>query len=173
MLGATLIEVLIALLVACIGLLAMARLSSAALGHQKAAQMRLLGQTLAQQYAERARLNTYGFDLAQYDLALGAAAPDEIVPDPNALDLDAAQTIAQVDRRTFLQDVATALPEGRVQAVSHRSATERALDLWLLWRDTPVDDADSLGPAAVRQCPQGLSDTDRQGASCMHFRVGL
>ena len=84
-----------------------------------------------------------------------------------------AQAVAQADQREFLQAVASALPEGRAQARSLPSATARNLDVWLLWRDTPVSDAQGLVPAATRQCPQGLSDSDRQGASCMHFRVGL
>lgn len=171
--GSTLIEVLIALLVACVGLLAMARLSAAAIGHQKSAQLRLLGQTLVQQYAERARLNVYGFDLGAYDLALGATAPAAAPLDPDAADLAAAQAVAQADQREFLQAVASALPEGRTQAHSQPSATARDLDVWLLWRDTPVSDAQGLVPAATRQCPPGLSESDRQGASCMHFRVGL
>ncbi|HSX95346.1 MAG TPA: type IV pilus modification protein PilV [Hydrogenophaga sp.] len=173
--GSTLIEVLIALLIACIGLLAMTRLAASALGHQKAAQMRLLGQTLAQQYAERARLNVYGFDLGGYDISLGDSAPEEPALNADATDLAAASAMAQADQREFLQAVANALPNGRAQAVARRgvATTARDLDVWLLWRDTPVDDADSLDSAARRQCPQGLKDADRRGASCMHFRVGL
>lgn len=171
--GSTLIEVLIALLLACVGLLAMARLSAAAISHQKSAQVRLLGQTLAQQYAERARLNIYGFDLGAYNLALGSALPAAATLDPDAADLAAAQAVAQADQREFLQAVANVLPEGRARADSRPSATARDLDIWLLWRDTPVNGANSLGPATTWQCPQGLSETDRRGASCLFFRVGL
>ena len=171
--GSTLIEVLIALLVACIGLLAMARLSAASLSHQKSAQMRLMGQNLAQQYAEHARLNVYGFDLGAYDLGLDSAAPADAILDANATDLVAATAVAQADQRAFLQTVALVLPEGRAQVISRPSATARDLDVWLLWRDTPADAADNLSAAATRQCPQGLDDDDRRGASCMHFRVGL
>jgi type IV pilus assembly protein PilV len=182
--GSTLIEVLVALLIACIGLLAMARLSAAAIGHQKSAQVRLTGITLAQHYAEHARLNVYGFDLGQYDIALTAAAMDAAVPadakaaSPDADEADdavAANAVAAADRLDFERRVRVALPEGRVQVVARRSNTSpsRDLDVWLLWRDTALDDADSLAPAAVHQCPQGLSDTERAGASCMHFRVGL
>lgn len=171
--GATLIEVLVALLIACIGLLAMSRLSASALSHQKAAQLRLLGQTLSQQYAERARLNVYGFDLGAYDISLGAAAdtkkPSLLV---DAADLDAARAVAQLDQQEFLRAVANALPDGRAQATAPRdvAATARDLDIWLLWLDTPIDDPASI---AAQQCPPNLTEADRRGARCMHFRVGL
>ena len=171
--GSTLIEVLIALLVACVGLLAMARLSAAAIGHQKSAQLRLTGLTLAQQYAEHARLNVYGFDLGQYAIALGDTPPTAPTLDPEAGDLSAAQALAQFDRAAFLRAVGNALPEGRALVASHADPTGRDLDIWLLWRDVPLDPADSLAAANAQQCPTNLSSADRNGARCMHFKVGL
>lgn len=170
--GSTLIEVLVAILIACIGLLAMARLSAAAISHQKSAQMRLTGLSLAQQYADRARLNVYGYDLGLYTLALADTVPSRPGLDVDANDLTAAQNLAQVDRSVFLTMVSAALPEGRVRVDSLPSATSRDLDIWLLWRDTAFDDADTLG-AADQQCPDDLSTTARNGARCMHFRVNL
>lgn len=171
--GATLIEVLVALLVACLGLLAMARLSAAAIGHQKSAQLQLTGLTLARQYAERARLNVYGFDLGAYSIALGEAPPQPPTLDPDADDLPAAQAVAEADRGSFLRTVARVLPEGRARVDSLPSDTARLLDIWLLWRDTAIDPANSLDAAGTQQCPQNLDAQTRQGARCMHFRVGL
>lgn len=170
--GSTLIEVLVAILIASIGLLAMARLSAAAISHQKSAQMRLTGLSLAQQYADRARLNVYGYDLGLYTLALGDTAPTRPRLDVDADELTAAQNLAQDDRSVFLSIVRTALPEGRVRVDSLPTATSRDLDIWLLWRDTALDDADTLG-AANQQCPDDLNANARNGARCMHFRVNL
>lgn len=172
--GSTLIEVLVALLVACVGLLGMARLSAASIGHQKSAQLRLTGLTLANQYAERARLNVYGFDLDHYSIKLDDLSPEDPQLDADADDLTAAAAVARADRSDFLTAVAAVLPEGRARVVSRPSATARDLDIWLLWRDTPVDAANSLGTAGGHQCPQSdFDDAARNGAQCMHFRVGL
>ncbi len=172
--GTGLIEVLVAIAVMSFGLLAMARLGASALLHQKAAQMRLTGVSLAQYYVERARLNVYGFDLGAYDIAFGAT-PAGSVPGLNAdaPDTDAARNVAAADRQAFLQLVAKALPEGAAEVVSRPSAQARELDIWLLWRDTSIDPANSLDGAARHACKKDLSESGRNGRSCMHWRVGL
>ena len=170
--GSTLIEVLVAILIACVGLLAMARLSAAAIGHQKSAQLRLAGLSLAQQYAERARLNVYGYDLGGYTIGLDDVVPTRPTLNANAADETAASELAQDDRAVFMAIVNAALPDGRARVDSLPTATSRDLDVWLLWRDTALADADTLG-AAAHQCPDGLSDQVRDGARCMHLRVSL
>lgn len=172
--GAGLIEVLIALLVMSFGLLAMARLSSAALLHQKSAQMRLTGVSLVQFYAERARLNVYGFDLGVYDLPLSAEVDDQALPmNSDAVDEDAATTVAAADRQAFLRLVSASLPGGDAQVVTRPSPQARELDVWLLWRDTPSGGDNALDAAAMQPCPKDLDDSVRDGRSCMHFRVGI
>jgi type IV pilus assembly protein PilV len=172
--GTGLIEVLVAIAVMSFGLLAMARLGASALLHQKAAQMRLTGVSLAQYYAERARLNVYGFDLGGYDIAFGTRpAGSAPVLDANAADTDAARNVAAADQQAFLQLVASSLPDGAAEVVSRPSAQARELDIWLLWRDTSTDPANSLDGAARHACNKDLSESDRDGRSCMHFRVGL
>lgn len=170
--GSTLIEVLVAILIACVGLLAMARLSAASISHQKSAQLRLTGLTLAQQYAERARLNVYGYDLGAYTIQLGSTAPERAILNTNADDEVAARGVAQDDQADFIAMVGLALPAGRVRVDSLPDATARNLDVWLLWRDAALEDIDSFG-AAAQQCPDDLDDIARDGARCMHFRVSL
>jgi type IV pilus assembly protein PilV len=173
-LGAGLIEVLVALLVLSFGMLAMARLSAASITHQKSAQLRLVGVSLAQHYGERARLNIYGFDLGHYDIVAGAAASaSPVTLDPDAADEDAAGGMAAADRQAFLTLVAATLPDGGAQVISRPSSQARELDIWLLWRDTPADRDDSLDAAARHQCPALMDDSVRNGRHCMHFRVGL
>jgi type IV pilus assembly protein PilV len=171
--GASLVEVLIALLVISLGLLGMARLGSAAIGHTKSSQVRAVAQGLAQSYAERARLNLYGFDLGAYDIALGAAIPQAQALDVDADDLPAATAVAAQDQREFLQSLGSALPAARAIVVSRPSATARDMDVWLLWPDVAIDANDSLTQASVASCPANLTAGQRAGNSCMHFRVGL
>lgn len=172
--GAGLIEALVALLVLSFGMLAMARLSAASIDHQKSAQLRLVGVSLARLYGERARLNVYGFDLGHYDIVAGtAAASGTITLDPDAADDDAARDMAAADQQAFLTLVAATLPDGGAQVTSRPSAQARELDIWLLWRDTSADRDNSLDAAARHHCPANMNDSVRDGRRCMHFRVGL
>lgn len=171
--GASLVEVLVALLVISLGLLGMARLSSAAIGHTKSSQVRAVAQGLAQSYAERARLNLYGFDLLAYDIALGAAVPAAPAFDVDAADLPAAVAVAQHHQREFLESLANALPAARAVVVSSPSPTARDMDVWVLWPDVAIDANDGLAQASLASCPANLTAQQRAGHSCMHFRVGL
>jgi type IV pilus assembly protein PilV len=171
--GASLVEVLIALLVISVGLLGMARLSAAAIGHTKSSQVRLVAQGLVQNYAERARLNVYGFDLGAYAIALNSAPPLAPALDPDADDEDGALTMAQLDRREFLQSLAAELPAARAIVVSRPTADARNMDVWVLWPDVAADAGNSLANASTDACPTALTDQDRGDDSCMHFRVSL
>lgn len=166
--GTSLIEVLVALLIVSLGLMSMARLSAATLGFNKGSQVRLVALSLATQYAERARLNVYGFDLGNYDIALNVAVPDAPAVNVEAIDLTAAANVAQADQREFITRVANHLPQGQVVASSTRTPTARDLDIWILWQDVNTDPTGGLLAAAESQCPAGV-----QGSSCLYIKVGL
>ncbi len=171
--GVSLVEVLVALLLISLGLLGMARLSSAAIGHTKSSQVRLVAHSLVQSYAERARLNLFGFDLGAYDIELGAATPPAAAIDVDADDLTAAQAVAQQDRLEFLRSIGNALPAARAIVVSRPTAAARNMDVWVLWPDVAIDANDSLTQTSVDACPATLTTQQRGDDSCMHFRVGL
>lgn len=187
--GSSLIEVLVAILLVSIGLLGVAGLSGATQSYNKAAQVRLVGVGLVNDLADRARVNIYGFDLGNYDIALDDAASGASVDvgnlslDPededNALKL--AQDLAAADVGQFLTDVSVRLPQGDAVVTSTRTATARDLDVWLLWKEPKTDEDDkdddkgafSLFDAGKDNCPEGLSADDIAEYSCMHFKVGL
>lgn len=171
--GLALIEVLVALLLVSLGLLAMARLTGRSVSQQKAAQLALTATTLAHDHAERARLNLYGFDLGGYDLTADdtLAAPPPL--DPDADDRTAALALASTDRQTLLTRLAQDLPDSAARAVSHADPSARTLDIWLLWRDPPAGPDAALDAAAGRACPPDLGETERRGRRCLHWRVGL
>ncbi len=187
--GSSLIEVLVAILLVSIGLLGVAGLSGATQSYNKAAQVRLVGVGLANDLADRARVNIYGFDLGNYDIELGDAASGATVDDANlSLDpedeakaLTLAQDLAAADVDQFLTDVSRRLPQGDAVVTSTRTATARDLDVWLLWKEPKTDSADedndkgafSLFDAGTDNCPDGLSADDAAEYSCMHFKVGL
>lgn len=177
--GSSLIEVLVAILLVSVGLLGIAGLSGATFGYNKVSQLRLTGQALVNDYADRARVNIYGFDLNGYNIALADTLPAAITPDP---DLDtkveanaatAAQNVAQFDRRAFMTSVADRLPMGKAVVMGAPSATARDMDIWLLWQEPQADAGDSLFGAGQGNCPDNLSTADKALYSCMYFKVGL
>jgi type IV pilus assembly protein PilV len=166
--GASLIEVLVALLIISLGLMSMARLSATTIGFNKGAQVRLVALSLAAQYAERARLNLYGFDLGGYDIALNEPAPNAPAVDPNANDVTAATNVAQGDKLELMQRVANHLPEGLAVVNSTRAPGARDLDVWILWQDVNTESSGALSAAGESQCPAGVN-----GNSCLYIKVRL
>lgn len=177
--GSSLIEVLVAILLVSVGLLGIAGLSGATFGYNKVSQLRLTGQALVNDYSDRARVNIYGFDLNDYDIALADSLPADITPDPDldtkveANALKAAQDVAQFDRRAFMTSVAKRLPQGKAVVMSSPSAAARDMDIWLLWQEPQADAGDSLFGAGQGNCPDNLSTADKALYSCMYFKVGL
>lgn len=166
--GTSLIEVLVALLIISLGLISMARLSATTIGFNKGAQVRLVALSLANQYAEHARLNVYGFDLGDYAIALNAAQPAALMLAADANDVTAATNVAQADRREFMGRVATHLPQGLVVVNTTRVPASRDMDIWILWQDVNTEPSGALLNAGESQCPVGVN-----GNSCLYIKVRL
>lgn len=179
--GASMVEILVALLIISLGLLGIGGLSAATFGYNKAAQLRLTGLSLVNDYADRARLNVYGYDLGNYAIALDNAVPtDSEVTDAKAamnasqtVPLTAAQNVAAFDRQLFQHTVASRLPQGRAVVVTNPTVTARNLDVWLLWQEPTTPTGDSLFLAGQFNCPSDLSTADKAIYNCMYFKVGL
>jgi type IV pilus assembly protein PilV len=181
--GSSLLEVLVAILLVSVGLLGVAGLSGATFSYNKVSQLRLTGIALTNDFADRARINVYGYDRLGYDIDLGDdfASTPVAVPDAN-LDLDpsmpanastAADALAASDIDQFLRSVRNRLPQGDAVVTSRPGATSRDLDVWLLWKEPQTDAADSLFGAGQGNCPDSLTTTERAEFSCMYFKVGL
>jgi type IV pilus assembly protein PilV len=166
--GASLIEVLVALLIISLGLMSMARLSATTIGFNKGAQVRLVALSLATEYAERAKLNVYGFDLGGYDIALNEAVPNAPAVDVNANDVTAATNVAEADKLELMQRVANHLPQGLAVVNSTRAPGTRDLDVWILWKDVNNEPSGALSAAGESQCPAGVN-----GNSCLYIKVRL
>lgn len=185
--GASLIEVLVALLLVSVGLLGMAGLSSAGLGHSKASQLRLTGTALANDYADRARANIYGYDLGQYDIDFDDDAPAHPAWSASQTDMPtAAGHVADYDKAAFINLVADRLPSGQVVVKSIRTPNQRVLNLWVLWREAETEAA---GDGEAATAARALFEANRDGNceaieddvgednwelySCMFFKVEL
>ncbi len=166
--GASLIEVLVALLIISLGLMSMARLSATTIGFNKGAQVRLVALSLANQYAERARLNVYGYDLGGYGIALNEVTPVPPPVDVDANDITAATNVAQGDKREFMARVASHLPQGLVVVNTASVQASRDMDIWILWQDVNTEQSGGLLTAGESQCPAGID-----GSSCLYIKVRL
>lgn len=135
--GASMIEILVALLLVSFGLLGIGGLTAATFGFNKAAQVRLTGLGLVNDYADRARLNIYGYDLGHYAIKLSDAAPSDSEMDQAAADMKvdevtastAANHVAVFDRRLFQRTVANRLPQGRAVVITNPTTEARNLDV--------------------------------------------
>ena len=106
--GATLIEVLVAILLLTVGLLAMAALTVNATNFNKMAQIRGTGTMLVNDYAERARANVFGFDRGGYakTSAVNGTLTSPSLPSVNNAEAVAADKMAEFDQAEWLQEVA-------------------------------------------------------------------
>ncbi|QHE86829.1 type IV pilus modification protein PilV [Hydrogenophaga sp. BPS33] len=179
--GVGMIEILVALLLVSLGLLGIGGLTAATFGYNKVAQLRLTGLNLVNDYADRARLNIYGYDLGSYAIALSDAAPttQEMADATTAMKADeavavtAARNVATFDRLLFQRTVANRLPQGRVVVVTTPTNQVRNLDVWLLWQEPTTRVGDALFAAGQFNCPSDLTDDEKTIYSCMYFKVGL
>jgi len=177
--GATLVEVLVSLLIISLGLLGIGGLAASTFSYNKASQVRMSGTALVNDYADRSRLNVFGYDLGQYNLGyedeLNAAAVDLSLLDiDQVIDEDAARAVAAFDRNDFMNTVANRLPQGRAVVVTN-AANGRTMDIWLVWQEPQATAGEALAlfQAGQRNCPDDLPADVIPLASCMYFKVGL
>lgn len=100
--GATLIEVLIAMLVISVGLLGMAALQLKSVAVNQGAFKRLQAVNLAYEIADSIAINAAQANNGDYVLALADAEPQ----------VAAAGSVADIDLRRWIAAVAASLPEG-------------------------------------------------------------
>jgi type IV pilus assembly protein PilV len=185
--GASMIEVLVSILLVSVGLLGIAGLSGASFSFNKTSQIRLTGIALANDLADRARLNVHGYDLGAYDIAQTTNFATTPIAVPTAIDLDPnpivnpnvatiANNLAAYDVDQFLRSVASRLPQGDAIVVSRPTGTTRDLDVWLLWQE-PDTTGGTVGAALLtaneENCPTSLTAAQLQLFNCMYFKVGL
>ena len=171
--GYSLLEVLVALLLVSIGLLGMAGLSAATFSYNKSAQIRLIGLALVNDYADRARVNIYGFDLGEYTIAVTDTSTGSATATPSASTTDAktaAKAVAADDKNQFIYALSQRLPSGKAVVTATPSVTERSMDVYLMWKEPQAASGDTLLTAVQGNCPGGEND---EGYSCIKFEVGL
>lgn len=197
--GASLIEVLVSIVIASIGLLALAGVNAASMRYTKMSQYRATAAQLASDMGERMRANkgqaavaaavgppivaaaaASGFFAGDYDFTTDFAGQATLPTLPTGSDLCNTSAITCTPAQIAALDLAQwrilvrdQLPAGSV--VLMRQAGQVAMDLWVVWRDPAVANTDE-SPALTSECPTSLNrgdDPEPASIRCSFFRINL
>jgi type IV pilus assembly protein PilV len=181
--GATLVEVLVSILLAAVGLLALVGSNVASVRYSKMSQYRGTATMLAADLAERMRANTSVAGLAAYavgsNFAAQASLPTVSTPCSSYINNCSTTQMAAFDLATWQRIVRDQLPEGAVSVVPTPPAvapapTVLAADVWLAWRDPAVaapDDNTTDARNDATECPPNFSAD--KSVRCIYFRINL
>ncbi len=176
--GVSLIEVLVSILLASIGLLALAGSNVAAIRYSKLSQYRATAAALALDLGERMRANKTG--LAGYTYAStdfggqsGVVGTDQTCYG-YAVPACSDVALAAFDLQNWRFLVRSQLPEG--SAFIDIKAGQSAADVWVAWRDPAVANPNENSAEAQNlaiECPDGLGVGSDKSIRCSFFRINL
>jgi len=177
--GVTLIEVLVAIVIASLGVLTLAGTQVTALRQAKQSQHRAVAMLLAGDLAERMRANAaataYTFQV-DYTTQAGPASAAPTAPSPgcdSATDNCTAVQMAAADLYGWRLAVRALLPGGAVYLLPDPN-TANAADLWVAWNEPAVQSADEVvRTQGSMECPSGLSAAATPTVRCLFLRVQL
>lgn len=175
--GVSLIEVLVAILVVSLGVLALAGLLGTASRYGKTSEFRSIATLQASGISDRMRANLAGANLGSYGLkniALRDAAPEAAPPCAN-VKVCLPEEMAAQDLAAWQAGLFAGLPQGTGYVAYDPG--NRTADIWLMWRDpSAVSGAEYLNASddGRSACPPGFAVADgKDKPRCMFFRVGL
>jgi type IV pilus assembly protein PilV len=181
--GTSLIEVLVALLVMTLGLLAMVSLHTAAVRYHKMAEFRGVATQLAEDYGDRMRANLTGARNGNYVRQVPWNETPTKVTDPGITCPDGcdagtlALQVATSDIAQWLNNAAGMLPGVGLyaQRPTGAAANTMVMDVWITWLD-PGANADNAATnamlSAAYSCPAGLGTVPAE-VRCMRYRFTL
>jgi type IV pilus assembly protein PilV len=187
--GTSLVEVLVAVLVVTLGVIAMAGLMASATRLGKAGESRAVAAQLAADLADRMKANVCAVIGETESCPAGSAAYDQTggfrrlgarPADPPVCAVALACTpaeLARIDLARWNQALYDGLPNGLgyVQHDAGAAGAGGAVDVWVTWLD-PSALSDGIYQAIddqnPRHCPPGFQGVSPQ-PRCMYFRVGL
>jgi type IV pilus assembly protein PilV len=175
--GASLIEVLIAVLLAAIGLLALSGANVVSIRYSKMSQYRGTATMLAADLAERMRANSA--DIVNYAVGTTFSAQATAPTGSTACDGYGAPcaSVAAYDLANWQVLVRNRLPSGSVFiTTTAATAIPRGADVWIAWRDPAVaNDAENNTDSRnlAKECPTGLSLGTDKSIRCSYFRINI
>jgi len=181
-LGASLIEILVAVLIVTFGIMSMLALQANSVRYNKTSEMRSVASLLAKDMADRMRANSAGVTAGQYNLTPANYA-DAVTATLNAMLADlptcaatncTAQEMAAIDLNQWRRNLFFGLPQTaayiQYDTTAATSGAQYA-DLWVVWDDST---GSSGGGAAINPGANGCPPWTAAGTySCLYFRVAL
>lgn len=150
--GATLLEVLIAMLLMSVGALAMSTMQAHAIHFSQGSEWRAKATLLTHDLGDRMRANATTPDkAAAYAVTFDQPADNQAPSCQGSTPCNFAE-MAEADVREWRQRLATSLPQGR----GHIEPLDHRIDLWVIWEepDTGSAQAQDACPAHVIHTPQ-------------------
>jgi type IV pilus assembly protein PilV len=176
--GTSLIEVLVSIVIASVGLLGLAGMNAASVRYTKMTQYRATATQLVIDIADRMRANnTDAAGLANYVLSSDFAAQATLPAAPTPSCRSSADTCTQAqmaaaDLQQWRATVRARLPEGSA-SIKADSGTSSAFDIWIAWRDPALADADESPTTGASECSSDLDALSEPSVRCLYFRVQL
>lgn len=182
--GTSLIEVLVALLVMTLGLMAMISLHTAAVRYHKMAEFRSVATQLAEDYGDRMRANLTGARNGNYVRTGGWSATPTKLTDKGVTCVDncdsttLAAEIAASDIAQWFNNAASLLPGVGLyaQRPTGASGTSMVMDVWITWLDPGANTSEAATNQlleAAYVCPQGLGNNLPAEVRCLRYRFTL
>lgn len=172
--GASMIEVLVAVLIVALGILALAGLLSTANRFSKTSEYRSMATMLAADIADRMRANFGGRAAYTWQPAtLETDGPAEAAACAAAAGCDNDEMAAQ-DLAAWRRTVYNSLPQGTGYVLPAEMGNSKLVDIWIIWRDPNAEGTAVIENSATDErsgCPPEFSEDD--SPRCMHFVVGL
>jgi type IV pilus assembly protein PilV len=181
--GASLLEVLIAIVIMSFGLLAMGGLTASSIQYGKMAQFQTVAVQLANDLTDRMRANADGFTnkagtctnscynkLTAYSSSVSAIAVPACSSSPCS-----ASDMAAVDMAEWRNNLRLSLPGGDAYVVRDTVNTP-AVDIWIMWVDPSLKAGTdtSLITAGSASCPTAAVPTGSAVVPhCLYMRAGI
>ena len=158
--GASLIEVLVAILILSFGMLALGAMLSFAVQMPKLSGYRATATNLATSHVERIRANPDGFTSNAYTPALSYDGTFNTLPlDECKYDTCTTSSLARMDNAATNHAVRVALPAGGMllKCDQGNCSTTSYGNLWIIWQEPSTYAA--LNPASSDNCPTEVTGT--------------
>jgi type IV pilus assembly protein PilV len=183
--GASLIEVLVAILLVSFGLVAMTGMQLYSVGASKNAVNRGIAVGLVNEILDSMRANPAGVTARSYEQASNFdkdtfAQIDASATSPCSYPSCTAANVAARDLAFFQQRVRSVLPAGgfKLQILGGAAVTAQQADVWIMWVEAGfVETKNAAGTnsateANLDDCPSE-SGTRVTGARCLRMRVNI
>jgi type IV pilus assembly protein PilV len=173
--GASLIEVLVAVLILSFGMLALGGMLSYAVQMPKLAAYRAAAASLAAGHVERMRANTAGFVADSY--VVGMTYNTTLTPGTACVyPFCAAASLAALDNDETNAALRRELPLGGMRVICNATCTSLEGDIWVMWQEPST--LSTFNPVDSDECPDSavapvFTAFSSPKPRCLHMRFKL